>query len=348
MATHGPSNSLLGLEDPNLSFIDDRLSVESNPSSFSRPQTTQQQQYDDAVAVWQSTGKPFFDLYGPSSTDPLSQTSYLTSSCDLTVGQDQQQNLLPVSAGHDGLAFTTFSPDSIYTDLVLSNSNPILLAGHDNFRDTASLQPRVLSSLTHALREKPRSMASMAKPRSLNYNSPTSSSSRNSATSEAKMGIPPSSPDPDEMSLKASRKRKYRTDPGGAEDERDQPVKKITHTMAEKRYRTNLNSKMATLTDCIPSLRIKSKIGRDEDVTQDLEKLDGLTPALKLNKATVLSKATEYIWQLEKRVKQLLDENDAMEARIAAFEKLLMAGAFNEPAGLSNRFLPRSSIARDS
>lgn len=42
-----------------------------------------------------------------------------------------------------------------------------------------------------------------------------------------------------------------------------------------------------------------------------------------------MSKATEYIRHLEKRNNRLLDENGAMQARIAAFEKLFMAGAMN-------------------
>jgi hypothetical protein len=43
----------------------------------------------------------------------------------------------------------------------------------------------------------------------------------------------------------------------------------------------------------------------------------------------VLSKATEYIRHLEKRNNRLIDENSAMHQRIAAFEKLFMAGAMN-------------------
>lgn len=41
----------------------------------------------------------------------------------------------------------------------------------------------------------------------------------------------------------------------------------------------------------------------------------------------VLSKATEYIRHLEKRNNRLIEENNSMQARIAAFEKLFMAGA---------------------
>jgi hypothetical protein len=57
--------------------------------------------------------------------------------------------------------------------------------------------------------------------------------------------------------------------------------------MIEKRYRTNLNDKIAALRDSVPSLRIMSKSARGEDTTEDQEELHGLTPAHKLNKATV-------------------------------------------------------------
>lgn len=43
----------------------------------------------------------------------------------------------------------------------------------------------------------------------------------------------------------------------------------------------------------------------------------------------VLSKATEYIRHLEKRYNRLQEENNTMRARIAAFEKLFMAGSMN-------------------
>lgn len=112
-------------------------------------------------------------------------------------------------------------------------------------------------------------------------------------------------------------------------DDEDKPVKKTAHNMIEKRYRTNINDKIAALRDSVPSLRIMSKSARGEDTTEDREELHGLTPAHKLNKATVLSKATEYIRHLEKRNNRLLDENTAMKERITAFEKLFMAGAMN-------------------
>ena len=104
-----------------------------------------------------------------------------------------------------------------------------------------------------------------------------------------------------------------------------QPAKKTAHNMIEKRYRTNLNDKIAALRDSVPSLRVMARSGNggDED---ELEDLEGLTPAHKLNKATVLSKATEYIRHLEKRNKRLQDEVTALKARVDAYDKMAMAG----------------------
>ncbi|KAJ4327035.1 Clr6 histone deacetylase associated PHD protein-2 Cph2 [Fusarium piperis] len=327
MADHDSSNSLFGLQDPNLGFVDDGSVVKSDPSSSSlpndssRPQT--QQQYYDAAA-WQFNGTPPYDSYDPSSTAPPTQTSYQSSPWSLAF-QDQQQNIqqLPVSAGLDSLTATTLSPESIYAASI--PSNPPL--GPGSLQDTTILQPHIISHLTPALQEK---LRNIAMPPHLQYNSPKSASSPDSAAGEGKAGVF-SSPDPAELSSKASRKRKSSADPDEEEEDDDgnQPVKKTAHNMIEKRYRTNLNDKIAALRDSVPSLRIMSKSARGEDTTEDREELHGLTPAHKLNKATVLSKATEYIRHLEKRNTRLLDENGAMQARIAAFEKLFMAGAMN-------------------
>ncbi|RDL41463.1 uncharacterized protein BP5553_01442 [Venustampulla echinocandica] len=106
-------------------------------------------------------------------------------------------------------------------------------------------------------------------------------------------------------------------------NKRHPPVKKTAHNMIEKRYRTNLNDKIAALRDSVPSLRVMSKKNsRGEEIEEDLQ---GLTPAHKLNKATVLSKATEYIAHLEKRNKYLAKENSALKARVDAFEILVMS-----------------------
>lgn len=131
--------------------------------------------------------------------------------------------------------------------------------------------------LTPAQQEK---LANIAMPSHLKYrqDSPNSSESRKSASV--------SSPE----SNSQSRKRKSSADTDEDEDKesgQNPPVKKTAHNMIEKRYRTNLNDKIAALRDSVPSLRIMSKNSRGEDTMDDREDLQGLTPAHKLNKATV-------------------------------------------------------------
>ncbi|RPA89468.1 hypothetical protein L873DRAFT_1721720 [Choiromyces venosus 120613-1] len=148
----------------------------------------------------------------------------------------------------------------------------------------------------------------------------------------------------DNSAIPRPKKRKTSTDDdaasnGGASAPapttgRKQQPKKTAHNMIEKRYRTNLNDKIAALRDSVPSLRVMagtSKLGEDDDE----EDLEGLTPAHKLNKATVLAKATEYIRHLEKRTKRLQDENDQLKNRLAAFEKLATMGGSMGGAGQS-------------
>lgn len=65
--------------------------------------------------------------------------------------------------------------------------------------------------------------------------------------------------------------------------------------MIEKRYRTNLNDKIAALRDSVPSLRVMSRGNGANEEDDDPEDLEGLTPAHKLNKATVLSKVRSFI-----------------------------------------------------
>ncbi|CAK7231211.1 Clr6 histone deacetylase associated PHD protein-2 Cph2 [Sporothrix bragantina] len=194
------------------------------------------------------------------------------------------------------------------------------------------LSPEVLNSLTPAQQE---TLKSIAMPAHLQYHSPKSEPSPQSSAG----GGPPSSPDAADASRGNTRKRKSSADEDDDDDDEDddgnQPIKKTAHNMIEKRYRTNLNDKIAALRDSVPSLRIMSKSARGEDTTEDREELHGLTPAHKLNKATVLSKATEYIRHLEKRNTRLQDENSQMQQRISAFEKLFMHGALSNANSMS-------------
>jgi len=136
-----------------------------------------------------------------------------------------------------------------------------------------------MNALTPAQQEK---LRSIAMPSHLQY------SSQRSPPSSAGMRKSQSVSSPESN---ASRKRKSSADVEDDDDEdsagQNHPVKKTAHNMIEKRYRTNLNDKIAALRDSVPSLRIMSKSARGEDTADDREELQGLTPAHKLNKATV-------------------------------------------------------------
>ncbi|KAL5614282.1 hypothetical protein BROUX41_004392 [Berkeleyomyces rouxiae] len=114
------------------------------------------------------------------------------------------------------------------------------------------------------------------------------------------------------------------------------PPKKTTHNMIEKRYRNNLNDKIAALRDAIPAMRVmvhrletqmltgntNGEFPEDDDAMDHEEDLDGLEPANKVNKATILSKATEYISHLEAKNKSLAAENAELKSRVTSLEAL--------------------------
>ncbi|KAK7753529.1 Clr6 histone deacetylase associated PHD protein-2 Cph2 [Diatrype stigma] len=251
----------------------------------------------------------------------------------------QQQSLEPGN-GHSSHPSTVQQPSEVLQTPVTSEPSDTIpvappVAAPKTIQLNTSLPPAALNTLTDAQRDK---LQQIAMPAHLQYHSPRSESSPDSANGRHKSSSI-SSPEGHSQSSKSNgRKRKSSagSDDDDEDDEDGHPVKKTAHNMIEKRYRTNLNDKIAALRDSVPSLRIMSKSARGEDTTEDREELQGLTPAHKLNKATlnsdvtqVLSKATEYIRHLEKRNLRLVDENSAMQQRINAFEKLFMAGAMN-------------------
>lgn len=110
---------------------------------------------------------------------------------------------------------------------------------------------------------------------------------------------------------------------------RDEPTpvaKKRPHNIIEKRYRANLNEKIAELRDAVPSLRITKKAQKSGGESDD-EDLDGLAASNKLNKASILTKAVEYIRHLEVRSNRLEDENTSLKDRLQTLEKVIAQGA---------------------
>ncbi|KAL3497269.1 hypothetical protein BJX62DRAFT_5173 [Aspergillus germanicus] len=122
----------------------------------------------------------------------------------------------------------------------------------------------------------------------------------------------------------AGQKRKSGSDDDGStisgvvqDNTKKVPSKKRAHNVIEKRYRANLNEKIAELRDSVPSL----KASKGSGAIVDDDDAEGVTPANKLNKASILSKATEYIRHLETRNKRLEDENTALKIRLRELEK---------------------------
>ncbi|OCL01194.1 uncharacterized protein K441DRAFT_532123 [Cenococcum geophilum 1.58] len=158
------------------------------------------------------------------------------------------------------------------------------------------------------------------------HSTPSLQHSPSSATDMHTSSSSQSSPEPAHSRNNKKRKSASEEDLTDQKAIKQPPVKKTAHNMIEKRYRTNLNDRIAALRDSVPSLRVTSRGNGNGDEEDDPEDLEGLTPAHKLNKATVLSKATEYIRHLERRNKHLCDEVAMLKSRMDAFEKLSMSG----------------------
>ncbi|KAJ2956923.1 hypothetical protein NQZ79_g7285 [Umbelopsis isabellina] len=100
----------------------------------------------------------------------------------------------------------------------------------------------------------------------------------------------------------------------------EKPEKKVAHNAIERRYRNNINDRIAELKSVVPALvHAKVKTGskrnnneEDDDDEDDNEILDGVAVATKLNKATILRKATEYIVHLKNANQQTRDDNAAL------------------------------------
>ncbi|KAI9323793.1 helix-loop-helix DNA-binding domain-containing protein [Dichotomocladium elegans] len=102
--------------------------------------------------------------------------------------------------------------------------------------------------------------------------------------------------------------------------EPSQQIKKVAHNAIERRYRTNINDRINDLKNVVPALykaRVGDKDGDDggdsDEDSGEQEVVDGIEVAKKLNKATILRKATEYILFL-RRSNELADrENQILQ-----------------------------------
>ena len=108
--------------------------------------------------------------------------------------------------------------------------------------------------------------------------------------------------------------------PAAADRPKDKPKSsdRAAHNDIERKYRTNLKDRISELRDAIPSLRPNP---------EDPDDMTSARAAPKVSKGTVLSKATEYIHQLERRNRAMALKNDELSRRLQAFEQLIGSGA---------------------
>ncbi|VDC01034.1 unnamed protein product [Peniophora sp. CBMAI 1063] len=102
---------------------------------------------------------------------------------------------------------------------------------------------------------------------------------------------------------------------------------KTSHTTIERRYRTNLNTRIQGLKDAVPALRVLERRKASEkaglpfteepaDLLDARGYADGVKVARKVSKANVLGKAAEYIRVLKRREARLEREKDGLRELI--------------------------------
>ncbi|KAH8666462.1 hypothetical protein BX600DRAFT_273859 [Xylariales sp. PMI_506] len=110
------------------------------------------------------------------------------------------------------------------------------------------------------------------------------------------------------------------TPPEGVDKIKDKPRSsdRAAHNDIERKYRTNLKDRIAELREAIPSLR---------SIPEDYDDEGSPVPVSRAPKGTILTKATEYIHQLERRNRSMAHKNDELLRRLQAFEQLLGANS---------------------
>ncbi|CAK7896997.1 hypothetical protein CAAN1_03S06216 [[Candida] anglica] len=120
-------------------------------------------------------------------------------------------------------------------------------------------------------------------------------------------------------------------------DKSSRPRAKSSHNLIEQRYRNKINDRFEALQDCVPTLRVVSQnLGNnrhskrdDEDEEEDegsdmvtpldgipkVIDLEGLEPARKLSKGTILTKSIEYIKFLETKNLRLKLQQEELLAK---------------------------------
>jgi hypothetical protein len=154
--------------------------------------------------------------------------------------------------------------------------------------------------------------------------SPALGTLTDSKTSSESTGLPSpeslySSPSSEKCSANSPRRRRKSSDKK-SEEAHPSPNSKVRKTYSsraiERKYRSKLTTKLDRLREIVPSL-----LAKDEDDPPE-EELFGLQPTRKQNKATIFTKAVEYIEQLQQEHKLVQDRVLQLGLRVAELMEL--------------------------
>ncbi|KAM9911938.1 hypothetical protein OXX69_003046 [Metschnikowia pulcherrima] len=106
---------------------------------------------------------------------------------------------------------------------------------------------------------------------------------------------------------------------------------KTSHNVIEKKYRTSINSKILELREVVPTLKFATGKAR-----VSMADLDGLSPACKLNKASILTKANEYIHHMKKKNKKLQSQISEIQELISQAEASPVSPSRQYPDNLNS------------
>ncbi|KAH6618000.1 hypothetical protein B0J18DRAFT_483118 [Chaetomium sp. MPI-SDFR-AT-0129] len=129
-------------------------------------------------------------------------------------------------------------------------------------------------------------------------------------------------------SIPSSRSQRRLDKKGGKEETK--AADRAAHNNIERKYRTNLKDRILELQNAVPALRV-SQDKNDED---DEETHPGNPP--KISKSMVLTKATEYIRDLERRNKDLVEDQHELLRRLQLVEQLLSSVAQQQASATSS------------
>lgn len=133
-----------------------------------------------------------------------------------------------------------------------------------------------------------------------------------------------------ESSIPGKRRSSSSRRPDANSFDADRVVKRTAHNMVEKRYRVNINAKIAALRDSLSRFRtINRSTSNATSADAGPEGSDTTASRARCGKGEVLTGAVEYIRHLESRVQKLAEENSSLRARVTTLERNALRAATN-------------------